>query len=178
MANKHYKLNKEIDVTLNVRVTLTGISDYKVVDDERQTKIIEEFREEIGNALSYKMSGDHQQQDLLLSCDFVDYYVATCSIDTEGIDEEEAEVDEEPITIDLDNDPEYEGMSFNELVKMDDEDEEVYYVIYGGQKYIMNSNYTVKEFVKEYGMTIFYDISDRKITEGYCGFAKKVIEIV
>ena len=32
------------------------------------------------------------------------------------------------------------------------------------------------EFVKEYGMTIFYDISDRKITEGYCGFAKKVIK--
>lgn len=178
MGNKSYKMNEEVEVTLKVKVTLTRISDYNDMDDERQTLITEEFKEEIGNELADKLSGEHQQQDLLLGCDWVDYYVALCDIDTEGVEDEdeEEETSGEIPTHNLDNEDDWgENYTLEDFVTGDDEWEDECFIIYKGVKYHVNGDgYTVKQFVKDYGSSALYQFIDHDHLVAASGFIEVI----
>jgi hypothetical protein len=76
MGNKHFKLNENFEIILKVKVTLTGLSDYNVLDEDRQSMIINEFKEGIGPELCNNISGKYEAQDnVIVGCDYVDYEV-------------------------------------------------------------------------------------------------------
>lgn len=75
MGNKRYVLDKTIKLNLELDVNIYSINDSSVLSEERQSDILEDIRYEIGAHLSNKFSDSYSQEEVVPSCDFVNYSV-------------------------------------------------------------------------------------------------------
>lgn len=74
MANRHYSVNEEVEVTLKFKVKLTHISNYHHLDDQAINRVVEDFKEEITQHLADKIN-DEYQGEVTTMCDWVSYQV-------------------------------------------------------------------------------------------------------
>jgi len=69
---------------------------------------------------------------------------------------------------------ELNAYDLGEFVLSNYNDEEIVFIIYKGIKYKLNDGYTTKDFVIEYGVGQFNDLSNEQILSGAAGFLEKV----
>ena len=74
MANKHYTQDKEIEVTLTVKVKVNNVSNYNAMSDDDIETALESFEEEIKDELIGKLEGDYVEE-LPINCDYITYEV-------------------------------------------------------------------------------------------------------
>lgn len=74
MANRHYIQDKEIEVTLTVKVKVTNVSNYNVMNDDDIETALESFEEEIKDELVGKLEGDYVEE-IPFNCDYITYEV-------------------------------------------------------------------------------------------------------
>ena len=73
MANKHYKVDEEFEITLKVKVKVGSISNYFPMDDNEIKEEIEEFKNSIGKHLEDKLKNDYSEE--VCNSDFISYEV-------------------------------------------------------------------------------------------------------
>jgi len=64
MANKHYRLDEEFEVTIKVKVKLESCSDYQHVSNIRLEENVEDFKSEIGNHLKGKLTNYYGREEV------------------------------------------------------------------------------------------------------------------
>jgi hypothetical protein len=74
MANKHYSVNEEIEVTLKFKVKLTNISNYHHLDELFLNAVANDFKDEITNHLADKIVNEYTEE-VTHMCDWVGYEV-------------------------------------------------------------------------------------------------------
>lgn len=57
MANRHYNLDEEIEVTVKVKVKNIHISNYQHLSEEQQQGALKDFKQEISDHLMHKLVG-------------------------------------------------------------------------------------------------------------------------
>ena len=77
MANKHYNLDEEIEVTVKVKVTNIHISNYQQLNEEQQQYALKEFKQEITEHLQHKLAGSYGQEEVTEWIDWWYYDVET-----------------------------------------------------------------------------------------------------
>jgi len=76
MANKHYSLDEEIELTLKVKVKLKNISNYHPLNQEDIDFQINEFKSEISeHLLRDKLVNEYQQEEVTDGVDWWNYEV-------------------------------------------------------------------------------------------------------
>ena len=59
MANRHYNVDREYDITLNFKVRATSISDYNYLSQERLDEILNELEQELKLHFLWKISQEN-----------------------------------------------------------------------------------------------------------------------
>jgi len=75
MANRHYPKDEEVEVTLKFKVKLTHISNYHHLNEDDIARIVQDFKEEIGNEISSNVEGEYSNQEVTQMCDYVNYEI-------------------------------------------------------------------------------------------------------
>ena len=75
MSNIHYPMSEEIDVTINVKVLLRGMSDYHGLTPERLKEVVEDFKRELPKHLAGKLCCKDYYEEVVDGVDLVDYEV-------------------------------------------------------------------------------------------------------
>lgn len=75
MSQRTEHLNEEINITLDLKVTLTRLSNHNGFSDGQVAKATEEFKEVIKQDLLKQVCDEYSMEEILFSVDFVDYDV-------------------------------------------------------------------------------------------------------
>lgn len=70
MANKHYSINEEFEVTLNVKVKLNQISNYFSLNETDIKDAVEDIKSKMKEYLESELKKDYSRADII---DYVDY---------------------------------------------------------------------------------------------------------
>lgn len=60
MANRHYTVDREYNITLNFKVRVTDISDYLYLSEERIKEILDNLEEELKLHFLWKISQENK----------------------------------------------------------------------------------------------------------------------
>lgn len=63
MADNHYKLDAELEVSLKVKVNNIAIHNFKTLTHSEQIEALEQFKKNIAKELEYKLNGSHYNDD-------------------------------------------------------------------------------------------------------------------
>ena len=75
MSQRTEHLNEEINITLDLKVTLKRLSNHNGFSDGQVAKATEEFKEVIKQDLLKQVCDEYSMEEILFSVDFVDYDV-------------------------------------------------------------------------------------------------------
>ena len=64
MANKHYSVDKEYDITLNFKVRVTDISNYYSLSEEDIKQVLDNLENELKIHFLWKISQEHRIKDV------------------------------------------------------------------------------------------------------------------
>lgn len=64
MANKHYSVDKEYDITLNFKVRVTDISNYYSLSEEDIKQVLDNLENELKIHFLWKISQEHRIEDV------------------------------------------------------------------------------------------------------------------
>lgn len=93
MANRHYQINEEFEVTVTFKVKLNQISNYHPLSDEQIKEQIQEAKEEMQSFIEDQVVDEYYNEDLTAGTDFCsfeisrakeDEYIYEVLIDDEG----------------------------------------------------------------------------------------------
>lgn len=76
MANQHYNIDEEIEVTIKLKLKDIGISDYNYLNEEEIKESFAEFKKEIGNHLKSTLVKNYYQQDITSCVDWWSFEVS------------------------------------------------------------------------------------------------------
>ncbi len=76
MANQHYNIDEEIEVTIKLKLKDIGISDYNYLNEEEIKESFTEFKKEIGNHLKSVLSKNYYQQQITSCVDWWSFEVS------------------------------------------------------------------------------------------------------
>ena len=85
MANKHYTINDEVEITIKVKVKIKNISNYHQLSDEEIQDHIKDFKNEIHSELSSKIVNEYYGEEITQGVDSWNYEVIETSILEETI---------------------------------------------------------------------------------------------
>ena len=69
MANRHYEINEEFEVTLKLKIKLKQASDYDYLNDEEIKEEVDYFKRCIENHLTEKIQGEYYREEVTISMD-------------------------------------------------------------------------------------------------------------
>ena len=72
MANKHYPINEEIEITLNLKVKITELSTYFPLKEDEIQYEVELAKKELHNCIMHKITGRDYNHETLT--DIADYW--------------------------------------------------------------------------------------------------------
>jgi hypothetical protein len=75
MSNKHYSVNHEFEVTLNLKVKITNLSNYQSISQEKMKTYLEEVEREIRQDLHHNICKDYVSEDISQMVDVVMFNV-------------------------------------------------------------------------------------------------------
>ncbi len=75
MSQKIEQVNEEINIKLDLKVTLKRLSNHDGFSDGQVAKATEEFKEIIKEDLLKQVCNEYSMEEILFSVDFVDYDV-------------------------------------------------------------------------------------------------------
>jgi hypothetical protein len=75
MANRHYPINKEIEVTLKLKVTIKQCSNYYPLNELQIADNVTDFKNEIKEHLENKIKDEYYREEVTLGVDDWTYEV-------------------------------------------------------------------------------------------------------
>jgi hypothetical protein len=75
MANQHYPIKEEFEVTIKVKVRNIEISTYQHLNELQQADNIKDFKQEISNHLKQKLNDSYYQQEVTDGVDWWSFEV-------------------------------------------------------------------------------------------------------
>jgi hypothetical protein len=75
MSNKHYAVNHEFEVTLNLKVKITNFLNYQSISQEKMKTYLEEVEREIRQDLHHHICKDYVSEDISQMVDVVMFNV-------------------------------------------------------------------------------------------------------
>lgn len=75
MANRHYPIKEEFEVTIKVKVRNIEISTYQQLNELQQADNTKDFKQEISNHLKQKLNDSYYQQEVTNSVDWWSFEV-------------------------------------------------------------------------------------------------------
>lgn len=75
MANRHYPINEEIEVTLKLKVTIKQCSDYGYLNELQLADKVTDFKNEIKEHLENKIKNEYYREEVTLGVDDWTYEV-------------------------------------------------------------------------------------------------------
>ncbi len=75
MANKHYQIKEEFEVTIKVKVKNIQISNYQQLNELQQADNVKDFKQEISNHLKQKLNDIYSQQEVTSGVDWWSFEV-------------------------------------------------------------------------------------------------------
>jgi hypothetical protein len=64
MANRHYSVNKECDITLNFKIRVKSISNYYHLTEENITQVLDNLENELKSHFLWKISQESRIEDI------------------------------------------------------------------------------------------------------------------
>jgi gamma-glutamylcyclotransferase (GGCT)/AIG2-like uncharacterized protein YtfP len=75
MANRHYPIKEEFEVTIKVKVRNIKISTYEQLNELQQADNTKDFKQEISNHLKQKLNNSYYQQEVTDGVDWWSFEV-------------------------------------------------------------------------------------------------------
>lgn len=75
MANRHYQINEEFEVTVTFKVKLNQISNYHPLKDDEIAEQIEEIKSEMKEFIEYQVVDEYYNEDLTAGADFCSFEI-------------------------------------------------------------------------------------------------------
>jgi hypothetical protein len=75
MANRHYQIKEEFEVTIKVKVRNIAISTYQQLNELQQADSTKDFKQEISNHLKQKLDNSYYQQEVTIGVDWWSFEV-------------------------------------------------------------------------------------------------------
>lgn len=75
MANKHYNINEEVEVTLTLKVKIKECSNYTTLDESQISDNVKDFKSEIKEHLRSKISNEYYSEEVTFGVDNWSYEV-------------------------------------------------------------------------------------------------------
>jgi gamma-glutamylcyclotransferase (GGCT)/AIG2-like uncharacterized protein YtfP len=75
MANRHYPIKEEFEVTIKVKVRNIKISTYEQLNELQQADSTKDFKQEISNHLKQKLNNSYYQQEVTDGVDWWSFEV-------------------------------------------------------------------------------------------------------
>jgi hypothetical protein len=75
MANRHYPIKEEFEVTIKVKVRNIKISTYEQLNELQQADSTKDFKQEISNHLRQKLNKSYYQQEVTDGVDWWSFEV-------------------------------------------------------------------------------------------------------
>jgi gamma-glutamylcyclotransferase (GGCT)/AIG2-like uncharacterized protein YtfP len=75
MANRHYPIKEEFEVTIKVKVRNIKISTYEQLNELQQADSTKDFKQEISNHLKQKLNNSYYQQEVTNGVDWWSFEV-------------------------------------------------------------------------------------------------------
>ena len=75
MANQHYPIKEEFEVTIKVKVRNIEISTYPHLNEMEKADNIKDFKQEISNHLKQKLNNSYYQQEVTNGVDWWSFEV-------------------------------------------------------------------------------------------------------
>ena len=75
MANRHYPITEEFEVTIKVKVRNIEISTYEQLNELQQADNTKDFKQEISNHLKQKLNDSYYQQEVTKGVDWWSFEV-------------------------------------------------------------------------------------------------------
>lgn len=75
MANQHYELDEEFEVTIKLKVKLQRCSDYRHLSDDEVKDEVDHFKTQIQEHLESKVTGEYYREDVCIGMDDWTYKV-------------------------------------------------------------------------------------------------------
>ena len=75
MANTHYQIKDEFEVTITVKVRNIEISTYEQLNELQQADNTKDFKQEISNHLKQKLNDSYYQQEVTSGVDWWSFEV-------------------------------------------------------------------------------------------------------
>ena len=75
MANRHYQIKEEIEVTIKVKVRNIEISTCEQINELQQADKTKDFKQEISNHLKQKLNDSYYQQEVTSGVDWWSFEV-------------------------------------------------------------------------------------------------------
>lgn len=75
MANRHYQIKEEFEVTIKVKLINIEISTYQQLNELQQADNVKDFKQEISNHLKQKLNNSYYQQEVTNGVDWWSFEV-------------------------------------------------------------------------------------------------------
>ena len=75
MANRHYPIKEEFEITIKVKVRNIKISTYQQLNELQQADNTKDFKQEISNHLKQKLNDNYYQQEVTNGVDWWSFEV-------------------------------------------------------------------------------------------------------
>lgn len=75
MANRHYPIKEELEITIKVKVRNIEISTYQHLNELQQADNTKDFKQEISNHLKQKLNDNYYQQEVTNGVDWWSFEV-------------------------------------------------------------------------------------------------------
>lgn len=85
MSLKTKDINQEMNITLNLKVTIDSFLNHNGFTDKQIENAIEEFKEEIQKEIEHNLCGQYEVQEFLQTVDFVNYTIEVSKTENEII---------------------------------------------------------------------------------------------